>query len=403
MAISLHTWTNNAHIDYMAGRQLGAHIRPVPVLLISPPGEGKSQMVEVKLPAVLESHLFPNEAIDLDALPAELREGHIHFSPNGMVAVITDMPPTRDAPDYRGFMVPKKDGTSAYTMNDIIKTERALYAAGVQLVVLFLDELLQADHLTQKVLTDGLLNGRYGPYSLDKRTWTIAASNRQKDGAGVNRALTILTNRVNMVEAYMPIDDWISYATDVLRLPPLCVTFAQTFPGKISVDQPPREGAFPTKRSFTYASQWLAQYKLALGDTDEMSLPFSADGDGDYVFQKVAGFIGEGLALELSKFAAVRNELPSIEEILHNPDGAKLPPTSRMDACYAAAQMVIHYADGDNMDQLWQYAMRLPEELQVATAKRMLASQGSGMLHNSAALGGWIKTHASLIRSTTAL
>ena len=405
MQTSLKTWVRYAHADYLAGRGYGSHTTPVPVLLISAPGDGKSSIVENALLDHMEQNLFPGETPESDPrvdAPAFLAGSHIHYSPNGLVASITDMPSTRDSIDYRGIMVPKKDGTSGYTMSDIVKMERELYARGVKLVILFLDELLQSDHMTQKVLCDGMLNGRYGPYTLRPETWTVAASNRQKDGAGVNRALTILTNRVNIIEVHMPLDDWCVYAAEELKLPPLCISFARAFPGEISVDQPPKEGPFPTKRSFTYAAQWLQSYKThVLEDSDEMSLPFGrGGGDTDYVFQKVSGFIGEGLTTQLAAYANVVNELPTYEEIMSNPEGARVPERNRMDACYAASQMVIHYADADNMDTLWAYVERLPEELQVATAKQMLARSDSGMLHNSPRLSKWISTHNSLIRAS---
>ncbi len=393
--IDIMAWANNAHIDYTAGRnQAGS--RAVTTALRSKPGEAKSSIIETVLLENLEDRLFAGQTGAQD-MPELHGSSYVHFSPNRTIAVISENASQRDAMDFRGFLVPKKDGTSDYTMPDLLSLERKLYAAGCKLVILFLDEMMGADHLTQKVLTDVCLNGRLGKYCLSPDTWVIAAYNRQQDGAGVNRPLSILQNRINTIDVFMPVERWATYAGQTLGLPPLMIGFAKQFPSKISIDQPPRDGAFPSWRSYTYAAQWLQGYKDSLGETDPMSLPL---GKGhEYAQSKVMGFIGESLTTTLIAYAKVVNELPSKEEILADPEGCKLPSENRLDAAFAVAQMCVYYAEAENADSFWAYIMRLPKELQVASARDLLM-KGGGALLNSPLLVKWISQNKALIRTS---
>jgi len=394
--IAINKWAENAYIDYQTKR----NGRPVPVLLEGKPGIAKSEFVERQLPGVLSDRLFPGEDNDT---PADQRPigNHINWSASGLVATITDIPAMRDAPDYKGFLVPRKDGTSAYTKPDLVVEVERVYAAGARVVILFLDEVGQADHLTQKALADVQLNGRLGSFSLPPETWVVMATNRTNDHAGVNRMLSINRNRINTMPVYLPVESWVRYATDVLGLPGLAVSFAKAFPGKVSIEQPPKDGAFSSWRSYTDAALWMKAYKQAMGFNDDMSLPLGGKGN-EYAQEKVAGFIGEGAAVELAAYAQVVNELPTKEEMEQDPMDAKLPSRERMDASYAAAQMVTQYADASNIDAMWQYAERLPKEMQTSIARDLLAPgrPGGGTLLNSQRLSKWIAGNQALIRAS---
>lgn len=400
MNIDLTKWVAMSHLDYTAGRSSwdDPTKSPTPTAIISRPGESKSSQIEQLLPNVLEQRLLgalPDN--DLSDLPELLVGQHVHWSDRGLVCVATDNANMRDAPDYRGFLVPRKDGTSAYTKPDLVTIEQMAYDAGARIVVLFFDEFLGADHLTQKALTDVFLNGRFGNYSLRRTTWVLGAANRVQDGAGVNRALSILTNRINVLNVELPVQKFLAWAREHAELPEVLLMFIKQNPGKATVETPPKDAPFPSYRSLTFAGQWLAQYKQFIGDDDPMTLPL---GDThEYAQAKVAGFIGAGLLVELTAYARVVSELPTIDDILANPSKAKLPATGRMDAAYAASQMLVYYATPQNVEQLWVYMERLPKELQVSCAKDLVA-KGKGVVQNSAILKKFLQENSALIRST---
>ena len=394
-SISLHQWAANASADYFAQRN-GA---PIPVILTSRPGEGKSSIVETIVINNLDKALAARDLPTNTTPDTERPQGHhIHWSDHGRVAVLTDMPAGRDAPDYRGFLIPMKDGTSKYTKPDLICDVENLYAAGAQAVILFLDEIGQAEPLVQKSLADLLLNLRLGCHSLDRRTWIIGATNRVNDHAGVSRMLSINRNRVNTIEVHMEVQHWAPWA-ERRALPPIGIALARSFPGKIAVDAPPKDGPFPSWRSFTDALIWLDAYKSHLGMTDAMAVPFGLDG---YAEAKVAGFIGEGLTHEFAAFARLVGELPKLDEILSNPLHCRVPSSTRLDAQYACAQMLVHYCNLKTSGALWTYAERLIPELTVSIAQGMLAKAG-GTLMGDKAFQVWLtnpdnaaRVHASV-------
>jgi hypothetical protein len=410
MTIRINEWINNAPIDYLAGRSAWDDTkRPVSVALLSAPGTSKSSQIQRSLPGVLERALFAParlhgaKPLDLDETPDALSGAVVHFSPNRHVAVVTEMINTRDAPDLRGFMVPRKDGTSQYLTPDLLVIEQALYDMGVGVVVLFLDEFGGADHLLMKAMAPLFLDGQLGSFKLRPTTWVVGASNRQSDGAGVNRLLTLLTNRINIIETGLHIDDYCSYAAANLDMPPMVLAYARKNPGKVSIDQPPKDGPFPSYRSLTYAGEWMAAYMRQKGGYKAMDLPLlAADGAPDsYVQEKVAGFIGQGLMVELAGYAKYAQELPDIEDIERDPHSAKLPERHRMDALYAAAQLCVHHATPDNIEPLWDYVLRMPKEIQVGTATQLIG-KGNGISINAPGIRTWLKENSALIRNSLA-
>ena len=64
--------------------------------------------------------------------------------------------------------------------------------------------------------------------------------------------------------------------------------------------------------------------------------------------------------------------------------------------------MVTQYADASNIDAMWQYAERLPKEMQTSIARDLLAPgrPGSGTLLNSQRLSKWIAGNQALIRAS---
>lgn len=340
-----------------------------PILLEGKPGQAKTDFIRHEIRQRLASHY------------------------DCPVSVLIDVPSQRDPMDYRGFMVPTKvqGGTpeSIFTKPDLVSRIEKLDGYNDGIVILFMDELLQADHLTQKVLTDLFLNYRLGEWVLPPNVWVISATNTQQDGAGVNRALTILTNRLAKFRVFLPIEAWLKWAREK-ALPAMGPAFAEF--RKDMFQQPtPRDGEpFLTYRSFTDALRFIKARKARLGDNDPMSVP-----DDHFTRARVAGAIGEAAMVEFYAFAATFAELPKISEIVADPTTAKIPPLRRMDAQYAAAHLVMSSVTAGNINQLWTYSERLVRELQATIIKQLTDSTAGGILLNSPAIAHWIADPAN--------
>jgi hypothetical protein len=295
---------------------------------------------------------------------------------------------TLDAPDVIGFLVPTKSETgeavARYTKPDII---RQIQATGLEHGVLFIDEIGQADNLVQKSLAPLFIEGKLGEYRIPEGWYVVSATNRLEDKAGVNRELTHFTNRQCRIEIDSNIDDWMVWAREH-EVHHMMMAFANFRPGVVMIDKvPSKAGPYCTPRSFTAAAKYLAE----LLDDDEDEIP------ADSISQSiVSGYIGEGAGAELFAFLKVHNLLPTWKEIIANPDKAKAPPKDRLDAAYAAAGLIAAKADPTTVDKGFQYATRLPIELQTSIAKTLVTTMGGAAL-NSPAIAKFVSEHKALI------
>jgi hypothetical protein len=168
---------------------LGTKRRANAIALESPPGVGKSSVVQYDYCVELAREI--NEPVGLG----------IH-----MLATLQSV-------DVRGFMLPTKavpkPGTVFSTppwypvkLNTIvILPDGTIIPKGQwehevpRVGVCFLDEFGQAEDDTKKAAAELLLHGEVGDDRLPDGWRVIAASNRMSDRAGVLRSLTFITNR----------------------------------------------------------------------------------------------------------------------------------------------------------------------------------------------------------------
>jgi hypothetical protein len=171
----------------------------------------------------------------------------------------------------------------------------------------------------------------------------------------------------------------------------MCIAYAKKFAGACFADAvPASDGPFSTARSFTKAAEFLAIKAGRHKDgTINMALP-----NDPLTQQVVGGLVGDGSVAQMFAFFKLHDQLPDIEDVIKDPAKAKCP--TALDAGYAAVQLCIHYAKPENIDPIWQYAERLPKELQVSAAVS-LVKRGGGVLINSKALGTWISKNRALV------
>ena len=263
------------------------------------------------------------------------------------------------------------------------------------LVILFLDELLQSGQDTQKVLCDSILNYRLGEHELPDRTWIIGASNRQKDGAGVNRPLTILTNRLASYEVELPVEYYCRWAR-AKGIHPVGISFVERFPVWFGQDQPPKEGAFCSYRSFTQAMKAISAWNKIHGK------PSTHVENNTFISNTITGYIGEGATREFLAFASVIDQLPSRFDILNHPDTTPVPDATRIDAQYVAANMAYAIATEPdsplNMIPAARYLLRLPnKELAVKTVIELNKSTGGAVLMNNPDIVQFVAKNKALI------
>ena len=350
-----------------------------PIILIGRPGSGKSGII---------TGAFANAVARFTGK---------------LVDVLVDIPSTREAPDYRGFPIPTKvDGgppVIRYPIPDLLDRIQRSPAFEDGIIILFLDEVLQSDTATQKALCDTILNYRMGEHKLPNNVWIVMASNRQSDGAGVGRALTILTNRMCRYDVELPMEYWLRYARATGKHP-LGMAFAERFPQHFADSTPPRDGAFCTYRSFSVFLDGIAAYNRGKNLAPHV-IP-----DCSFLRHTADGLIGQDVSLKFFAFAQVAELLPSRQEIIETPDTARVPDAHQVDAQYAASNMAISLAleDPTYVNPCMRYIMRLPMlELAVQAMIELGRSAGGGVLMNNPEASAWLARHKALVRDANAI
>jgi hypothetical protein len=343
------------------------------VHIVGPPGGGKSSVIR-------------NEVVNI--LSARYNESF---------GCAVSVAPTLDAPDYKGFLVPTKDAAgnpiSVFTRSPEIPSES--YLAAHPRGIMLIDELSSSEHLTQKALAGVILEKTFGNHKLPDGWRVWCASNRAADRAGALRMLSHIRNRTLEITLEADALSWAVWA-EANGIHPLIISWAKQSPTVAFVEEVPNtDRPFSTARSVALAAKILqvGMRRDSEGRLTDMELPTDS-----LVQQAVYGAIGEGAGANLFGFLQVWDKLPTLEEILNDPKGAKCP--QELSAGWAAGQMCLHFSAKDNIDKLWTYIERLPREIQVSMAKSLLERSGSALL-NSPALISWIHKHKALITAST--
>src|SRR3954463_14842484 len=144
------------------------------LLLLSPPGVGKSDVVRQAAAA---------EGLECKSLPG-----------------------TQIAPeDVSG--VPRIVGERS-----VFCPPRVLLPENPKKFCLFLDELPACAPDVQKAFYSLLLERRIGEYTLPEGTWVVAAGNRAEDKALVRTISSALVNRVLILNVRIDVGEWLAWA-----------------------------------------------------------------------------------------------------------------------------------------------------------------------------------------------
>lgn len=211
--------------------------------------------------------------------------------------------------------------------------------------VLFLDELTSAPPAVQGAAYQLILNRKIGNYTLPIGWDIVAAGNREGDRSIVHRMPAALRNRFIHVEYEVNADEWSQWAvsSDIQTEIIAFLRFKSNLLHSFDPSADPR--AFPTPRTWAFASDIL-----------KSNLPAAVE------LELLRGTVGDA-AGELTAFMRVYKDLPTVDEVLMNPDKAALP--NELSAKYAISTSLAAKASRDNFDVVMQYVNRLPTEFQV--------------------------------------
>ncbi len=306
-----------------------------PVFIWGAPGVGKSDIVE--------------------SIAAEQNIGLIDFR----MAL-------RDPTDIKGFPMPDaKSKTMAFYRDGELPTK----GKGI----LFLDELNSATPATQAAAMQLTLTGKIGDYTLPDGWAIAAAGNRESDRSVVNRMPAALSLRFHHLDLEVSLDDWVSWASD-RDLPHEMIGFMRFRPELLHKFDPTQRSS-PNPRSWFFASQML-----------------DSGLDADTEFEMMKGTLGEGAASEFAAYMRVYKDLPTIDQILLNPDSVPVPKSPA--TLYALSTALGAKAKRDTFDRLMQYVERMPVEFQVVTVRDAVRRETT--IASSRAFTKWGIANASI-------
>jgi len=293
---------------------------PRPVMLWGPPGVGKTALVK-KLARTLA------EPTELETQDSYLRMFYAAY-----------MEPT----DVAGFPVPDyaTQSTKLFPLESVPTYPRSVDNPGV----LFFDELSNARRDVQTVLLEIMREGSVAGRPLPEGWVRIAAGNRLEDAAGSNAMITSLQDRLLHLELKPDLDEVCRhFLTDYpLDVAALVVGFLRFRPELFHVE--------PVLSPRSWAD--VIAMLHAVGVSEES-------------LRMAGGIVGTSTAGELLAFYKLRQELPSVKEILDAPETTVVPDVQSSPGLgYAMATMLIEAVSRapstDKFDAALAYMERLP-------------------------------------------
>ena len=224
--------------------------------------------------------------------------------------------------------------------------------------ILFLDELTAAPPLTQAGMYQLVLDRMIGEYHLPDGWYVLAAGNRIEDRAVTYRMPTPLANRFVHIDFDVNMDDWIAWATWE-KVNPNIISFIRFKPDLLFSFKPDSsEKAFPTPRSWYFASKMIHAAPTKL-------LP-----------ETLEGTVGKGATAEFMAFLKVQTELPDIKTIFA---GDNFVP-KRMDLKYALVAALATRATGvKQYERMLEYSAHLDTEFAVLLITMLVAKNEEDM------------------------
>lgn len=332
--------------------------------LKSSPGIGKSDLVKL---IAEENNLFIKDIRLAQCDPTDLA---------GFPSLID----TEKTEEINGEIVITKSKRSGYSPPEDFPLETdplPLNNAGVPYkgwLILF-DELSSAPLATQAAAYKIFLDRMVGQHKLHPNVAMVAAGNLATDKAVVNRMSTAMQSRLIHVKLKVDIKSWIewAYKHDIDNRVIGFLNFRAELLHKF--DPNSKDDTFPCPRTWEFISKIIKPWS----SIDEEKLPL------------LIGTVGEGAAMEFQSFSTIFNTLPTIEEILKNPNNVRIP--SEPSTMYAFSSLLARFADKTNIKSIMTVLKHIPIEFQVLSIRGIFMRDKS--LKNDPNMKQWVSLHAN--------
>jgi hypothetical protein len=285
---------------------------------------------------------------------------------------------TLDPMDLRG--IPYRDAASnsmKFTPPSFWPTEADFPDGKIpRFGIILFDERGQASQDAIKATARMMEERRMGAYNLDDLGhWVVwAASNRLTDRSGVNKPLMFDMNRKMTIQVDPALEPWVEWA-ELNGVHPDGILFAKWRPSTVFNSEVPKEDVpFCTPRSYVRSLLMMQ----SLSDDGRLATDKNAA-------EAAAGLMGSSATSELLGYIKMANDLVTLEQIMADPTGTKLP--TRSDATHAISERIGAAMDENNAAPLFEYLKRLPMEFQVTVVRNMTRRRTNAGLPDLMSLG----------------
>jgi hypothetical protein len=321
----------------------------VTVQLISAPGLGKSQTVEM-----LRDQYSKQDGFEWGLATI-------------LAAALTP-------PDVMGYLLPKAskmthaDGlvedimTSEFSMPPWLISDDGRPMNTFKRGMIFFDEWDKIDPDTRRCLANVILNGVAGRWVAHSGIGFVTAANRPEDRSGSTKEYDFIINRRAELHIRPDVKAWEDWAVR-RNIPPLFIAFAVrnvevAFSGKV----PDKQGPYCTPRSLVMAAN-LMQHGGFIDPRTSQFVGLDDESTETVINEMLSGLIGPPATNALLTWARMKTEVPEFDEIVKDPKGAFIP--DRPDAKMLVAYDMAHRTDVGNAGKVIDYVLRLPREFQI--------------------------------------
>lgn len=247
--------------------------------------------------------------------------------------------------DLNGF--PMRDGNKAsFIPFDTFPIEGDEIPKGFDGWCIFFDEITSANKQVQAAAYKIILDKMVGSLKLHPNCVIVAAGNLATDKAVVTQMSTALQSRLIHYEMRVDKDDWINHAI-ANGFDHRVVGFISYMPTRLMNFRPDH-----TEKTFACPRTWEFLSRLIKGQpVTQASGP------------RIAGAIGEGVAVEFITFAEEYDRLPKIDQIVAAPRSVPVP--SEMSTKFATITMLTQHLDAASIGPVLTYVARFDLELQI--------------------------------------
>lgn len=233
---------------------------------------------------------------------------------------------------------------------------------------LILDEWTQVDEDVQKPSSPLLLSGSVGEKELPIGWRVLGTGNSAADRAGYVRPLMHIVNRRCLLKAVPHLPSWLAWASrqpTITRPHHQTIAFASANPGVVFHGTIPDSNTeYCTPRSLVLMDQDL-QGLCTEEDINRGVMPMN-----DMARDFCIGWMGEAAASAYFTHLKYYEQIPTIDQILKDPSGTKVPDTK--DAQMVVAYMVAHHVSEEVAAEIFTYTKRLSKEMQICAVNAVI-------------------------------